>query len=198
MSRAIPEPEGPGRDVRWGTRQLEGATVWLTGLSGSGKSTVARTLAEILLEEGRAVFVLDADNLRLGLNRDLGFSETDRVENVRRAAEAAKLLAEAGMTVLVPIISPHREGRENARALHEAAGLTFLEVHMGAPLAICEARDPKGLYARARAGEFTGMTGIDSPYQEPVAPDLRIGSDRGVGEAAKAIRELLGTTPQRT
>ena len=184
--------------MRWGTRQLEGATVWLTGLSGSGKSTVARTLAEILLEEGRAVFVLDADNLRLGLNRDLGFSETDRVENVRRAAEAAKLLAEAGMTVLVPIISPHREGRENARALHEAAGLTFLEVHMGAPLAICEARDPKGLYARARAGEFTGMTGIDSPYQEPVAPDLRIGSDRGVGEAAKAIRELLGTTPQRT
>jgi bifunctional enzyme CysN/CysC len=197
MSRAIPEPEGPGRGQRWGTRRLAGATVWITGLSGSGKSTVARVLAELLLEEGRAVFVLDADNLRLGLNQDLGFSETDRLENVRRAAETAKLLAEAGMTVIVPIISPHRVAREHARALHEAAGLGFLEIHMGTPLEVCEARDPKGLYARARAGEFTGMTGVDSPYEEPTTPDLRVEATRESYETATAIRTLLGETLQR-
>ena len=193
MSQAIPEPEGPGRQQRWAAGTLQGATVWITGLSGSGKSSVARALADQLLEAGRAVFVLDADNLRLGLNRDLGFSEPDRLENVRRAGETAKLLAEAGMTVLVPIISPHRVARDAVKALHLAAGLPFLEIHMATDLAVCEARDAKGLYARARAAEFTTMTGIGSPYERPDAPDLRVEAETAVDEAAARIRSLLSS-----
>jgi bifunctional enzyme CysN/CysC len=121
---------------------------------------------------GQPAYLLDGDNVRHGLNADLGFSEADRTENVRRVGEVARLLADAGVVALVPVISPFRAGRDAARAAHEAAGLRFLEVFVDTPLADCEARDPKGLYAKARRGELVGMTGIDSPYEPPLRPDL--------------------------
>jgi bifunctional enzyme CysN/CysC len=167
-------PVAVDRDARWSQHGLAGATVWFTGLSGSGKSTLANTVAARLLDLGRAVYVLDGDNVRHGLCADLGFSAADRAENVRRLGEVAALLADGGLTVLVPVISPYRAGRERARAVHAAAGLPFTEVHVDTPLDVCEQRDPKGLYARARAGELTGMTGIDDPYEPPAAPDVRI------------------------
>jgi len=163
---------GVARPDRWAAAGLHGATVWFTGLSGSGKSTIAGAVADELVRRGVASYTLDGDNLRHGLNGDLGFSAADRIENVRRVAEVARLFADAGIVALVPVISPYRAGREHARALHAAAGLAFLEVFVQAPLDVCEARDPKGLYAKARAGELPGFTGIDDPYEEPVEPDL--------------------------
>lgn len=192
MSAPIPQPEAAGRDIRWGDRRLSGATVWLTGLSGSGKSTIAGAVAIRLLEQGRGSYVLDADNLRLGLNQDLDFSEAGRHENVRRVGEVAKLMADAGLVVIVPIISPHRSARAQVRAVHEAAGLPFFEIHVAATLETCETRDPKGLYRRARAGEFAGMTGIDSPYEEPESPDLRIDENVDLQEAAELVMKRLG------
>lgn len=149
-----------------------GATVWLTGLSGSGKSTVAVELERQLVAGGRAAYLLDGDNLRQGLNGDLGFSAADRDENVRRVAHVARLLADAGVVAIVPLISPYRAARDLARRLHRAADLPFVEVFVDTPLAECERRDPKGLYAKARAGELRGMTGIDDPYEAPSAPEL--------------------------
>jgi bifunctional enzyme CysN/CysC len=149
-----------------------GATVWLTGLSGSGKSTVAVELERRLVAAGRPAYILDGDNLRHGLNADLGFTDDDRAENVRRVGEVARLLADAGVVALVPVISPFRAGRDGVRAMHEAAGVPFLEVFVDTPIELCEQRDPKGLYAKARAGEITGFTGIDSPYEPPAAPEL--------------------------
>ncbi len=163
------------RDDRWNRHALRGMTVWFTGLSGSGKSTVADAVAEKLLEAGRLAYVMDGDNVRHGLNADLGFSAADRSENIRRIGEVARLMADAGLVVLVPVISPYRADRARARAIHIAAGLEFVEVFVDTPLELCEERDPKGLYARARAGELTGMTGIDDPYEAPDAPDLRLG-----------------------
>jgi bifunctional enzyme CysN/CysC len=160
------------RAVRWERHRLSGATVWFTGLSGSGKSTIANALAERLLEIGRPAYVLDGDNLRHGLNADLGFSAADRAENVRRVGEVARLMADAGLVVLVPVISPYRADRDRVRTAHEAAGLRFVEVFVDTPLELCEQRDPKGLYAKARAGEVTGMTGIDDPYEPPLTPEL--------------------------
>ena len=127
--------------------------------------------------------MLDGDNVRHGLNADLGFSDADRAENVRRVGEVARLMADAGIVALVPVISPYRAGRAAARAAHEAAGLPFLEVFVDTPLEECERRDPKGLYARARAGELSGMTGIDSPYEPPVEPDLVLTPADGDAEA---------------
>jgi adenylyl-sulfate kinase len=147
-------------------------TLWFTGLSGSGKSTIANAVAERLLELGRPAYVLDGDNLRHGLNADLGFSAADRAENVRRVGEVARLMADAGLVVLVPVISPYRADRDRVREAHEAAGLRFVEVFVDTPLELCEQRDPKGLYAKARAGEVTGMTGIDDPYEPPPTPEL--------------------------
>lgn len=164
-----------------------GATVWLTGLSGSGKSTVAAEVERVLVRSGRPAYVLDGDNLRHGLNADLGFGDDDRAENVRRVSEVALLLADAGVVALAPVISPFRAGRERARQAHEAAGLPFLEVFVDTPLEACEQRDPKGLYARARAGELPGFTGIDSPYEPPEAPDLVLRPDDG-DPAAQAAR----------
>ncbi|MEZ4422291.1 MAG: adenylyl-sulfate kinase [Gemmatimonadota bacterium] len=179
------------RAERWARAGVSGATVWLTGLSGSGKSTVANELERLLVEAGRPCYRLDGDNLRHGLNRDLGFSAEDRTENVRRVAEVARLMADAGVVALVPIISPYRAGREEARALHRAAGVPFFEVFVDTPLELCEARDPKGLYRRARAGELTGMTGIDDPYEAPTDPDLRLvpsdGDARGMAERVLAL-----------
>jgi bifunctional enzyme CysN/CysC len=179
-------------EVGRGDRPSLGATIWLTGLSGSGKSTVAVALERLLIAEGRPAYRLDGDNLRLGLNADLGFSATDRDENVRRAGEVARLLADAGVVAIVPLISPYRAGRDRARAVHAAADLPFLEVFVDTPIELCEQRDPKGLYAKARAGEITGFTGIDDPYEAPAAPELVLTPDDGDPAAqAVAVRALL-------
>ncbi len=180
---------GIAREHRWAATGVHGATVWFTGLSGSGKSTIASAVADRLAEHGHLlIYTLDGDNLRHGLNGDLGFSAEDRAENVRRVAEVARLFADAGVVALVPVISPYREGRDHARRLHEAAGLPFVEVFVDAPLEVCEARDPKGLYAKARAGELTGFTGVDDPYEPPAAPELLIETaTTGVDAAADAV-----------
>jgi bifunctional enzyme CysN/CysC len=169
-----------------------GATVWLTGLSGSGKSTVAVELERTLVAAGRPAYILDGDNLRHGLNADLGFTDEDRTENVRRVGEVARLLADAGVVALVPVISPFRAGRDGVRAMHEAAGVPFLEVFVDTPIEVCEQRDPKGLYAKARAGEITGFTGIDSPYEPPATPELVLTPADGSPEhqAAKVLAHL--------
>ncbi len=176
--------EGVPRAERWAASGLTGATVWLTGLSGSGKSTVSAALTRVLVGRGVATYTLDGDNLRHGLNGDLGFSAADRTENVRRVAEVARLFADAGIVAIVPLISPYRAGREHARRLHDAAGLPFLEVFVDAPLDVCEARDPKGLYAKARAGDLPRFTGIDDPYEAPEHPDLVVAADQETPEAA--------------
>jgi adenylyl-sulfate kinase len=163
------------RADRWSRLGLRGATIWFTGLSGSGKSTVADAVATALLDAGRHAYVLDGDNVRHGLNADLGFSAADRAENVRRIGEVARLMADAGLVVLVPVVSPYRADRDQVRAAHTAAELGFVEVFVDTPLALCEQRDPKGLYARARAGDLRGMTGIDDPYEPPADPDLVLG-----------------------
>ena len=184
---------GTDRQQRWARLGLRGATVWFTGLSGSGKSTLAVAVEQRLTTAGRPTSLLDGDNLRFGLNRDLGFSAADRDENVRRVGEVAALMADAGVIALVPLISPYRAGREAVRQLHGEHGLPFLEVFVDTPLEICEARDPKGLYARARAGELTGFTGIDDPYEPPLSPDLVVGPDGGdPTAAARLIVERLG------
>jgi len=149
-------------------------TVWFTGLSGAGKSTIAVAVAQQLVTAGRSVTVLDGDEIRRGLNADLGFSAADRSENIRRIGEVARLMADAGLIVLVPVISPYRADRERVRTIHANAGLAFVEVFVDTPLEVCEQRDPKGLYARARAGELKGLTGDDDPYEAPEAPDVRI------------------------
>jgi adenylyl-sulfate kinase len=155
-------------------RPFTGATVWLTGLSGSGKSTVAVEVERLLVAEGRPAYILDGDNLRHGLNADLGFSPADRTENIRRIGEVARLMADAGVVALVPVISPYRADRDRARGIHDDAEVPFLEVFVDTPLDVCESRDPKGLYAKARAGVITGFTGVDAPYEAPAAPDLRL------------------------
>ena len=172
-------------------RLTKGRTLWFTGLSGSGKSSVAVLAEQTLLERGCPAYILDGDNLRHGLNADLGFSMADRAENLRRLAHIATLMADAGLTVLVPAISPLEEHRDLARAVHEQAGIEFFEVFVDTPLADCERRDPKGLYARARAGEITQFTGIDSPYQRPKNPDLRLTPDYSAAQLADQVVELL-------
>jgi adenylyl-sulfate kinase len=165
-------PSAFSRDERWSSLAQRGATVWFTGLSGSGKSTIAYELERLLVAAGQSAYVLDGDNLRHGLNADLGFSAADRDENVRRVGEVARLFADAGLVALVPLISPYRDARDRARQAHEVAGLRFVEVFVDTPIELCEARDPKGLYRKARAGEITGFTGIDDPYEAPVHPEL--------------------------
>jgi bifunctional enzyme CysN/CysC len=179
-------------DVGPEERPTRGATVWLTGLSGSGKSTVAVALERLVVADGRPAYRLDGDNLRHGLNADLGFSAEDRDENVRRAGEVARLMADAGVVAIVPLISPYRAGRDRARAVHEAAGIAFLEVFVDTPIELCEQRDPKGLYAKARAGEITGFTGIDDPYEAPDAPELVLTPEDGppVAQAARILSLL--------
>ncbi|ORV16503.1 adenylyl-sulfate kinase [Mycobacterium celatum] len=172
-------------------RMARGRTVWFTGLSGSGKSSVAMLVERKLLENDVPAYVLDGDNLRHGLNADLGFSMADRAENLRRLAHVATLLADSGHTVLVPAISPLAEHRELARQVHAEAGLDFFEVFCDTPIEDCEKRDPKGLYAKARAGEITHFTGIDSPYQRPKNPDLRLTPGMSVDEQAQRVLELL-------
>ncbi|MFM9085697.1 MAG: adenylyl-sulfate kinase [Acidimicrobiia bacterium] len=170
---------------------LDGATVWLTGLSGSGKSTIANGLARTLLDVGRPAYVLDGDNLRHGLNAGLGYSDADRTENVRRVGEVARLVADAGLVAIVPIISPFRAGRDAARAAHAADGLRFLEVHVATPLAECERRDTKGFYAKVRAGEMTGVSGVDAPYEPPTDPDLVVGQGETLGDSVRMVFAAL-------
>jgi len=172
-----------------------GRTVWLTGLSGAGKSSVAMLVERKLLENNIPAYVLDGDNLRQGLNADLGFSMADRSENLRRLAHVATLLADAGHVVLVPVISPLTEHRKMARKVHVDAGFDFIEVFCDTSLAECEKRDPKGLYAKARAGEITHFTGIDSPYQRPSNPDLRLTSDRSLDEQAQSVIDVIKSRP---
>ncbi len=167
-------PSGVDRADRWQAIAATGLTLWFTGLSGSGKSSVAVEVERQLVASGRPAYLLDGDNLRFGLNGDLGFSAADRDENVRRVAHVARLFADAGLIAIVPLISPYRAARQLARDLHAAADLRFAEVFVDTPLELCEQRDPKGLYAKARAGELTGMTGIDDPYEEPLAPEFRL------------------------
>jgi len=169
-----------------------GLVVWFTGLSGSGKSTVAVEVEQRLVSAGRAAYLLDGDNLRHGLNGDLGFSAADRDENVRRVGEVATLFADAGLVALVPLVSPYRAARDSVRSRVASTGLTFLEVFVDTPLEECEARDPKGLYARARAGELTGMTGIDDPYEPPSAPELVLRPTDGdaASQAAMVIASM--------
>jgi adenylylsulfate kinase len=169
------------------------AVLWLTGLSGSGKSTLCRALEEALIKEGALATVLDGDNLRHGLNADLGFAPADRRENIRRVGEVARLLYEAGAIVLVAFISPYREDRDRARTLLPEG--RFLEVHLATPLEVCEARDPKGLYQKAREGTIRGFTGIDAPYEAPEDPELSI--DTSSGPLSESVAELLSALRAR-
>lgn len=170
----------------------KGATVWFTGLSGSGKSTVAFTVEHALIARGRLAYVLDGDNIRHGLNKNLGFSPEDRTENIRRIGEVAKLFADAGVITFTSFISPYRADRDGVRATHDAAELPFLEVYVKAPVEVCEKRDPKGLYAKARAGQIPEFTGISAPYEEPQAAELVLDtSELGPEAAAAAVLELL-------
>jgi bifunctional enzyme CysN/CysC len=163
-----------------GSRRAElgyrGATVWLTGLPAAGKSTLACELERALVRRKRVAYRLDGDELRAELCSDLGFDRADRAENVRRAALIARWFADAGVVVLVALVSPHADARALARAAHDHVGVVFLEVHVDTPLWLCERRDPKGLYSRARRGELTGLTGVDDPYEPPRTPDLRLGA----------------------
>jgi adenylyl-sulfate kinase len=170
----------------------EGLVVWLTGLSGSGKSTVGVELERRLIASRRSAYLLDGDNVRHGLNGDLGFSEADRTENIRRVSEVATLFADAGLVVVVPLISPYRAARSSARQRVESAGLRFVEVFVDTPLELCERRDPKGLYARARAGEIKSMTGIDDPYEAPDSPELTLRpADGTAAEMADAVVRII-------
>ncbi|MCI3933741.1 adenylyl-sulfate kinase [Streptomyces sp. AN091965] len=171
---------------------VTGATVWLTGLPSAGKTTIAYELARTLRERGRAVEVLDGDEIREFLSAGLGFSRADRDTNVQRIGFVAELLARNGVLALVPVIAPFADSREAVRKRHQAGGTAYLEVHVATPVEVCSVRDVKGLYAKQAAGELSGLTGVDDPYEEPESPDLRVESqDQTVRESAAAVLELL-------
>jgi adenylylsulfate kinase len=174
----------------------KGATIWFTGLSGSGKSTIAFTVEHALIERGHLAYVLDGDNIRHGLNKNLGFSATDREENIRRIGEVAKLFADAGVITLTSFISPYRKDRDQVRKIHADTGMTFIEVFVEVPIDICEQRDPKGLYQKARAalaqGKGMGFTGVDDPYEEPLSPEIVLRNDKvSPQQAAAQVLEYL-------
>lgn len=182
-----------GREARQRLLGQQGATLWFTGLSGSGKSTVAFALEAALIERGRLAYVLDGDNIRHGLNQNLGFSAEDREENIRRIGEAAALFADAGVLTLASFISPYRRDRDKVRALHHARGLPFVEIYLSTPLETCEQRDPKGLYQKARTAVASGQglkfTGIDDPYEPPEAPEITV--DTSTTSPPAAVAHLL-------
>ena len=167
-------------------RPSRGGTIWFTGFSGSGKSTIAAAVEAALIAAGRPAYLLDGDNVRHGLNGDLGFSAEDRTENVRRISHVAQLMADSGVVVLVPVISPYRAGRQWARDIHAAADLPFVEVFVDAPIETCMERDVKGLYARAAAGEIPQFTGVSDPYEPPENPELHIKTDEETPETSVA------------
>ena len=168
-------------------------TVWFTGLPGSGKSTLARTVEAQLASEGVLAYVLDGDNLRFGLNSDLGFSPEDRAENIRRAGDVTALLHDAGVVVLAAFISPYRRDRDRVRSLHPEGA--FVEVFVDAPLEVCEQRDPKGLYARARSGAIEDLTGVTAPYEAPVAAEMRI--ETALTDIGSAAAQVTGEVLRR-
>jgi adenylylsulfate kinase len=185
-----------GRDDRQNLLKQKGATVWFTGLSGSGKSTIAFTVEHALIERGHLSYVLDGDNIRHGLNKNLGFSAADREENIRRIGEVAKLFADTGVLTLTSFISPYRKDRDQVRKIHAEAGLPFIEILVDVPIAVCETRDPKGLYKKARAalaeGKGMGFTGIDDPYEAPTSPEMVIHNDKiSPQEAASQVLAYL-------
>ncbi len=199
------------RDERAGLLKQKGVTLWFTGLSGSGKSTIAYTLEHALVGRGRLAYVLDGDNIRHGLNASpkilvekrsyadsaakrfgLGFSAEDREENIRRIGEVACLFADCGVLTMTSFISPYRKDRDRVRALHGETGVPFLEIHVKTPLEVCEQRDPKGLYKQARAGQLKGFTGIDDPYEEPLRPEVVLdATSTSPQEAALLLLEYL-------
>eukprot|EP00042_Codosiga_hollandica_P035472 m.263425 g.263425 ORF g.263425 m.263425 type:complete len:606 (+) comp54642_c0_seq1:138-1955(+) len=172
--------------------KFRGCTLWFTGLSGAGKTTLSFALEEKLIKEGTPCYGLDGDNLRTGLNKNLGFTPDDRTENIRRAGEVARLFADGGIISLVSLISPFRADRQLVREIHQAAGLSFFEIYVGTPLEVCEQRDPKGLYKKARAGLIKGFTGIDGVYEAPEHPDLVIGAQsESLEQSVEAVVSLL-------
>jgi bifunctional enzyme CysN/CysC len=183
---------GLERAHRWDSLGTRGATVWLTGLPSSGKSTIAAQLERILVEDGHPAYFLDGDNLRHGISGDLAFSPADRTENIRRAAHVARLMADAGMVAIASFVSPAHHDRALARELHDAAGLPFLEVYVDTPVEVAEKRDRKGLYARARAGKLQDFTGINAPYEVPENPDVTIHTvDEDVRASAERLKAAL-------
>jgi adenylyl-sulfate kinase len=179
------------REQRWRALDARGATIWITGLPSSGKSTVGAAVEERLVEQGRGAYLLDGDNLRCGICGDLGFSREDREANVDRVGELARLFADSGAIAVVALVSPYERTRRKVRERHKHDGLAFFEVFIDTPLALCAKRDSKGLYARARAGNLDGFTGVDDPYQPPHRPDLRITPELALPLAVDAILELL-------
>lgn len=173
----------------------KGATIWFTGLSGSGKSTVAVALEKALFAQGRLSYRLDGDNVRLGINKNLGFSAEDRAENIRRIGEIAKLFVDAGVIVLSSFVSPYKADRDVVRKLHDTGGMDFIEVYVDVPLEEAEKRDPKGLYKKARAGEIKNFTGISDPYEAPEAPELVLPSHQMTLE--QEVDTLLALLKQR-
>ncbi|WP_151485008.1 adenylyl-sulfate kinase [Streptomyces albicerus] len=172
--------------------QVTGATIWLTGLPSAGKTTIAYELAGRLREEGHRVEVLDGDEIRTFLTAGLGFSREDRHANVQRIGFLADLLARNGVKTLVPVIAPYTDSREAVRKRHQASGAAYIEVHVATPVEVCSERDVKGLYAKQAAGEISGLTGVDDPYEEPESPDLRLESHtQTVQESAAALHALL-------
>ncbi|TPX55626.1 adenylyl-sulfate kinase [Powellomyces hirtus] len=170
----------------------KGVTIWLTGLSASGKSTIASALEQHLLHTKITAYRLDGDNVRFGLNKNLGFSPADRSENIRRISEVAKLFADAAVVAITSFISPYREDRDIARKLHEDAKLPFVEVYVDVPLEVAEQRDPKGLYKKARAGEIKEFTGIDAPYEAPSQAEIHLQADKlSVEESVQKIFSYL-------
>jgi adenylylsulfate kinase len=180
------------REERGQLLKQKGATLWFTGLSGSGKSTIAYTLEHALVQRGRLAYVLDGDNIRHGLNKNLGFSAADREENIRRIGEVAKLFADCGVLTMTSFISPYRADRDKVRALHDEGKLPFIEVFCNTPIETCEQRDPKGLYKKARAGQLKGFTGIDDPYEAPLKPELTLdATNTSPQEATVLLLEYL-------
>ena len=176
------------RYVRWKLLGQKGCAVWLTGLPSSGKSTAAFTIEHRLIEMGKLAYVLDGDNIRHGLNKNLGFSPGDRKENIRRIAEVAKLFADSGIITITSFISPYRDDRNSARDVHQEAGLTFLEVYIKATVETCEKRDPKNLYKKAREGKIKGFTGVDDPYEPPLHPEIVLDTSRyNPGQCAELV-----------
>jgi adenylylsulfate kinase len=180
------------REERSGLLKQGGATLWFTGLSGSGKSTIAFTLEHALVQRGHLAYVLDGDNIRLGLNKNLGFSAADREENIRRIGEVAKLFADCSVITMTSFISPYRKDRDLVRELHVAGKAPFIEIYVNTPIATCEQRDPKGLYKKARAGQLKGFTGIDDPYEAPEKPELEIRTDQlSIAQSVQKLLDLL-------
>lgn len=178
------------RELKEKRNKHKSRVLWFTGLSGSGKSTVANATEKILHDMGLQTYILDGDNVRMGLNKDLGFSAEDRTENIRRITEVAKLFADSGSIVLTAFISPYREDRDKARKI--ISNDDFIEIFISADLSVCEDRDPKGLYKKARAGEIKGFTGIDAPYEAPLNPELIVETDKNdIEESAQIVVDYL-------